>query len=786
VISAALTFLNRNSASVLITAAAFSLFGLWVSIPQDVYRGSTLDHLYERYVAKEEIRPRVFETGISVRLNREAPPVAALEEALREEPWTKIEKNPSIGIPGIALRAGSSQAAIAQRILASNKATWDQISDSLPQAPIVQAVRTVHSTSSREDASLKMASNTRVLKVPPDFMTQPESTEPHPITLSKSKTGLTRDQLLAAIFLPMAKNHVHQEKSNKNIFKPEISLAHNSISSAGTKIVSAPAQANADASLMEADSTRRRPVLATALRDEVSASSAAIAPSGHQIMIRGNIELSGGLALTHAQDRIAVVREARGQFVESGAVWIREARYEIFVESLEGHLVAEVRSPQGEVVGRGQLALSTVVTSDERKTIDGISLRVQPVSTGFSGRVQSAYSSSSTGTSSAAHSISKGIRGAKVEFQQTPVETRTVSGGIFEVSKFAEGSRVQATVRAKDHWPTMVGLTTGSEPIVPVFSNRMMEAFVSLTAPPEMKQGDLQNLRETKGVVWGRVVRGSQPVAGATIEVLTEGIGEPVYFNDLMLPDASLKATGSLGLFAVPAASEGMHAIQVHLGTRMSDPVYFETKPKAVFNLELDVLKASEVESRIYDAFRPDQNLSAELRVFGHAKARKIQIDTNNNAGKVAPIKFAHLGTPTIIDVSAGAEYLAVRVTRNPESRFFDVPLVPRAWYDRVVASVRHNAPHMTGNVIGFVEGMRYRVMIEEESLSGPAKVVYFDARGEIVSNEYGVAGGGFLLLGLKEGMRTVLIEAEGSDRVYAATVLVQNGVPALVSHWLR
>lgn len=827
-ISAALTFLNRNSVSVVMTASVLGLFGVWVAVPES----STLDGLYERYLAKEELKPRVFENGIAVRLNREAPPVAALEEALREQPWTTIESNPSTGIAAIALHVGTSQVAqaseaMASRILASNRQLWDRIEKhqgvvrqivtsgpsigvplaypprapsavlpNLQTTPIAPPVRVARPSGIREGVSFAQAQGARTSTLSKtnrrleEFSIQPTDSA-SPKTISLSKTGLTRDQLLAALFLPFSDSNPNGNKpsASRNIFQPNPIKPVASTPSSGTTIASA-SRASAsqrvkpEPTLSENQGAREMTV--AEVREIAARASGALAPAGRQIMIRGPLELSGGLALTHARDRIAVVRESRGQFIESGSVWIREARYEIFVESMEGHLVAEVRSPQGEVVGRGQIALSSLETSDQRKTLEGVVLKVQPVATGIAGRVQSAYSSSSTGTSSGARSVSRGIAGAKVDFLQTPSGTRTVSGGMFEETKFAEGSRVIASVSAKDHWPTLANLMTGVEPVVPIFSKKMMEAFVSLTAPPDISPRALDELKEEKGVVWGRVTRGANAVSGATVEVLTEGIGEPVYFNDLMLPDPKMKATGPSGLFAIPAASEGLHALQVHLGKRISDPVYVQAQAQSVVALELDVLKASEVEGRVYEAFRPEKAIEAELRVMGHVKSRRMNIAASVDSQTASIVKLAHLGMPSILDVAAGAEYLAVRVIQNPETRYLDVPLVTRSWYDGVLARMRYNSPPATGNVIGFIQGLRYRVMVEEESLTERAKVVYFDDRGEMISQEYGVPGGGFMLLGLKDGLRTVLIEAEGSGRVYAVTVLVQEGVPAMVSHWLR
>ncbi len=751
-----LSAFRKNSLSIVLSGAALTSYGGWLSLPES----ASIQSIYDRYFAREESRPRVFEEGVTIRLNRDAPPVAALEEALRDQPWASIERAPGLNVRPTELKIQPMAAErIAIRILSDNESFQRQLANS-KSATIAQPVRIVPIEKSRSiarenrgGAAFAPVADLASDVAPPNRPLEKlvEVPETKSVSISMSKTGLSREQILAALFGPLAQNSRDLKTS-----------ARRQVFAAAPKSIPPAVAAGLVPDSIDTPAIAARVV-------------GMVAPAGRQIMIRGPIELSGGLALTHAKDRIAVLRESRGQFVESGAVWIREARYEIFVESLEGQLVAEVRSPQGDVVGRGHLELSSVVTSSNGKTVEGAKLKVRPVTPGLAGRVQSAY----TAGVSASTLVSRGVQGARVESLNTPSVVSTTSGGHFEDARFTEGSRVVANIQAKDHWPTIVSLVAGEDALVPVFSKKMMQAFVSLTSKDE-KAAALS--LKTSGVIWGRVTRSGETVAGAELNVLTEGAGDPVFFNDLMLPDASMKKTGANGLFAVPGVSKGLHGLQVRLGKRLSDPVFVEADVQSVASLELDVMRASEIPARAYDAFRTETAVNVELRPMGHLKTRKISVA--GEAGTL--VKLANMGRPTILEVEGGAEYLSTRTIQNPDTRHLELPMVQRSWFDRAVGNFKYNNPPQTGNIIGFIQGSRFRVSMEAQALSRNAKIVYFDSRGELSDKEYGEPGGGFILFGVNNGLQTVLVESDGTDRIFAATTLVEDGYVASLSHWLR
>lgn len=754
--------IRQNGVSLLISSTALGGYGGWMVLPDS----ASVHMIYERYVASEESRPRLFDEGVAIRLNREAPPVAALEEALRDQPWAAIEPAPGFGVKPTELKLSASGGEnVALAIIADNK-KWQEAAIAatvVPRAPVAAPASYLPSLSPARVLEQKRVANTPPVRRGTSFAYAPaevSNAAPRPLPpapavvateISQKQLGLSREQILAAIFMPIA---TPAGGGAKGAGQP----------SSITVATAAAAPANqVDRRAIEND---------RAVGQFTKTDNGALAPKGRQILIRGSIELAGGLALTHAKDRIVVLREVGGQLVETGAVWIREARYEIFVESLEGSLIAEVRAPQGDVVGRGLTDLAKIEVTNHQRKVEGLSLKVNPVVSGLVGRVQSAYSSVSKENGS----MPKGLQGARVDVDQTPYSSRTVSGGFFENPRFAEGSRVVVRARAKEHLPTVAMLTAGYDQILPVYTKKMMAAFSALAS--EIRPTP----KKPAGLVWGRVARAGESVAGAKIHMLTEGIADPIYFNELMLPDATLTATSSNGLFAVASATAGLHSLQVESTGRISDPILFPAEEGAVSSLDLDTAKVSQVTAKGFDAFRTDWPLRTELRPLGHVKSRRVSIQ--GESGRV--VKILNMGQPVAFDVDAGPDYVPTRVVQNAETRAMVLPMVQRGWFDRVLGRLRYNAQTGTGNVIGFIQGQRFKVSIDEQAAGAAAKILYFDSSGEITGDRYGEAGGGFILLGVKEGLRTLVVEADGSDRLYAATVLVEGGIVSSLSHWLR
>ncbi|MBL7686888.1 MAG: hypothetical protein JNJ49_02565 [Bdellovibrionaceae bacterium] len=723
---------QRTSISYLswaISAVAIGFYGAYLAMPTE----SSFEAIYTRYLAKEEPRARVFEEGVKLRFDREAPPIAALEEALRDQPWATIERSPGLSVKATELKAETqSVEKLAGRIIADNQRVWAEIRAA---RPVVAPAVIEH----RQALSTAALSSVRALPAAPT-----ERFVNPPVVISAAKLGMTRDQILASLFMPIA------NQKNVNWNQPSARTAERAIAQTPPRPVAvSPTESPLTMGLTDGPVGR-------------------VAPQGRQILVRGPIEFSGGLAVTHAGDRLVVQREAEGRSAEAGSVSLRDAHYEIYVESLDGLLVAELRAPHGEIVGRGHFELSKIQVTPDQRRVDGVLLKVTPVVTGVAGRVRSAYA---TGP------MDHGIRGARIAVPQTAIKTQSQGGGFFEEHRLAEGSRVVARVNAKEHRPTIATLLTGKESIVPMYSDKMISAFEGLTR---------EQVVANQGLIWGRVVRNGSPVPGARVEVLTEGAMKPIYFSELMLPDKSTTMTASNGLFAIPIVEGQVHAIQIVSGEKYSEPVFAVVDAGAVAPLELDLAMRSVYSARAFDAFRTEWPLAVDVRPTGHAKNRTIRLLREATAERPHRVGLTHLGHPVSLDVEAGPEYLRTRVIQNPDTRYLIMPMVQKAWFDRLVGRVRYNAAMSDGAAIGFIQGARFKVEVAAESLGADARIIYFDSRGEILEQPYGEAGGGFVILGLKSGMQTIVVKADGSDQVFASTLMIEHDTVATVNHWLR
>src|SRR5690606_1189436 len=69
------------------------------------------------------------------------------------------------------------------------------------------------------------------------------------------------------------------------------------------------------------------------------------------------------------------------------------------------------------------------------------------------------------------------------------------------------------------------------------------------------------SLNEQPNIIWGQVKLDGKTVSGVEVHVESDPSLIPVYFNDLMLPDAKLNVTSANGIFAFIDVSPGYHSL---------------------------------------------------------------------------------------------------------------------------------------------------------------------------------------------------------------------------------
>ena len=694
--------------------------------------------------SSQKSEARIFTQGVSIEIDRSSPAYAALEDSLMEDTQPSVEDSFN----------GSSVERRASEILISGKASAAPIAEKIVKDIKREEALYAQEHAARERAALAVvqALTTPQAKIELATAEKPkasaeaskaEATTPieHPtVVLSLADLGVkSRAELAERLSAPIqqAAREVDMARSSrvaKNLREPQSAVTANPVRTLA---------------LNESAKTELRENQNEGLR---------------QIVISGNLEFTGGIAVTSANDRVVIYREEDGEKLEPGAVWLRDARYEIFVDRPVGRLVAELRAISGEVLGRGLYDLDQLpklAASQYRAT--GVQVKLGPVPHGIAGRVV---------TGAVANSKVFGLQNASVSFEQLPFQTVAGKDGAFDEPTLLEGSSVVTRTERQGSWGTLAIAHAGQSLDVSLYSDQAMRALIKAAAPTEM------NSDRSSAYIWGRIVRDGRPVAGAKVDLMTtDRPMKPIYFNKLGMPDPTLTASSSNGLYAFFPVPPGAHALQAADSHGITEPNLFPTDARTVTQVDLELKVSQAAKVRVFDAFKTDFPLTAEV------------VSTGRNQGVMVPregeakVTFTGGTGLLILDSDAGSSYEKVRVSVSRTSKVVDFPMIQSSWLEGLRASQRVNAEPGTGTIVGFVRGSApYQIALDEKSLAATSRVVYFDASGKISRTQFGESGGGFAVFNVPTGFRTILIQPSGTTRALGAAVLVDTTAVNVIS----
>lgn len=687
------------------SAVGIGVYSTWVVSP-DLFSKASQQSL--TWVGVQSLpQPRTFKDGVAISMNREAPPVAALEEVLRTEPWGQIEPlAESIKTEPVPLRVGDSGLVM---IMAS---------------ALIQA--------SPEPKPIKAVADTVQAEVSPKRKTLAEMERPK----SPAATSFSREQVLAALFGMIAKT---EQQSRKPTVVNGDSL--------GTAI----REVKADRESRSAQLFAKNPGKNLNRSDEPAHTG-----SG-SLVIRGHIELTNGLAITNSRDKVVVSRVWNGRIQEAGSVWLRDGRFEIYVDQLVGSLNAELRSPGGALLGRGSVDLQSLSIAGRARRIDDLPLKLTPVQTGIIAKVDGFDSKAKTKL-----------------FYSGPKSTEQPLNDSGEVSdsSFADGSVTFGAIQRPGFVTTALPLIAGQ-----VTKSRLIQTKtfqeIQDSASFEVKEVAARTLVQL------RIHRSGIPVSGIEVEPLTEGSGRVVY-PESEKPNQS----GRDGLVHVVGAMPGTHFFVVRRDKAISDPIAVEVFDEMATDIELDISLSVRPVVQAFDVLDPAQApLPVNVRPLGHPKARMVHVQPL----EPKEVKLASLGQPSILDLDSGPDYMPMRITHSPLSNQITAPFIRRAWLDSLIGFLKFNAPKDSGTIAGFVQSGRFQIELSPDAIvQGGTRIVYLSPSGEPLDQNYGVSGGGFIALGVKSGLQTVVVHSDRSDRKLVLDVLVEPSILSTLVHWVR
>jgi len=469
--------------------------------------------------------------------------------------------------------------------------------------------------------------------------------------------------------------------------------------------------------------------------------------------LNGQLEMTGGLAFVGAPENTLVVkRVVDGQVHEKGRIWINEGRFEIFVRTVTGQLIAELLGRDGRVLGRGEMNLvhiRDVPTKDNR--IYDIRISLRPTTETASMRAISGYSHGQQVIP---------VREARMEIQNYTQPSKVTDEGYYSEPTLTHESSYVARAQAPKHWSTLIVGQAQRPQDVRLFSDKLMTALIGLEANNGMDRKEAQ----LASVVWGQIRKGGKPADGIVVQMA--GSYQPVYLNEMYLPDPTLKATSSNGHFAFVNVRRGVQALRVSANGRTYPAQVFPTEDKHVSYVELELEDRVVSQFKVMDVLNLGTPLEARLRMVGTEDIISLK-----GQGLV---QYAKGADPFMVEAEAGPEYEISRVTLTGKPQNVHIPMIRRDWLTGLFNKYNVLALPGRGMIVGFVDDQDFEVQLTGYAAKERMHIVYFDAQGNPVQARNGIAGGGFVIFNAPMGLQTLYVHPTHSKDTYAQVVVAE------------
>lgn len=471
------------------------------------------------------------------------------------------------------------------------------------------------------------------------------------------------------------------------------------------------------------------------------------------LWLNGQIEMTGGLAFTGRETQMAVKRVVDGQVLEKGRIWISEGRFEIHVKSATGQLVAELATPEGRVLGRGEVNLvhlQDIPTNDNR--IYDIRIAMRPTAEGATIRAVSGYSHG--------HQVIP-VKEARIEIQNYLEPQKVNDEGYVGQPNLHSKSTFVARATAPKHWASIVIGQAEKPQDIKLFSNTLVEALIGLktTGVGEAK------IAGKSGIVWGQIRKDGKNAAGVSVQMA--GSYQAIYFNEAYFPDPKLTATSANGLFAFINVQRGVQALRVQANGKTYPAQVFPTEEKHVSYIELELEDRVVTQFKVVDVLNMNSPVEARIRMVGTEEVVPLR-----HSGMV---EYSNGANPFMVEAEAGVEYELSRVTLSGRPQNIFIPMIRRDWLTNIFNSQNILSLPGRGIIVGFIDDEDFDVELTGYGPQEKMQIVYFDARGNVLQDrKSGKAGGGFIIFNAPLGLQTVYIHPLQSKETFAQVAVAE------------
>jgi hypothetical protein len=480
------------------------------------------------------------------------------------------------------------------------------------------------------------------------------------------------------------------------------------------------------------------------------------------LWLMGQVEMTEGLAFVGPETQMTIQRVFNGHAFEAGRIWISEGRFEIRVKEPVGYLVAELRTRQGRVLGRGEINLLDLRALPAREDrVANLRIPLRPTTDGVAFHAVS-------GHSYGAHKMP--VTTASVEVQAYSQPQKVNEEGLAVEPGLSRDSSFVARAVARDHWPSIVVGQAREPQDIRLFSKSLVNALINLNS-----EGSRSTRKEIaqKSVIWGRLVQDGRPAQGAQIEMA--GDYKPIYFDEMYIPNPKLNATSSNGLFAFINVRRGVQALRVKAGDRTYPAQVFPTENRHVSYVELNIRSREISQFKVFDAFDSSKAVQASLRMVGTNEVLPV--------GKDDFVEYAVAANPFMVEADAGGEFEVSRVTVTGNPHVVHVPMVGRSWMYELAQSRQIYQASTRGAVVGLIDDGGYEVELTGYPSGETMQIVYFDAQGKPLNSRTGITGGGFAIFNAPPGLQTLYVHGNQTRETFSQIVVAEPTFVSVVTH---
>jgi len=474
--------------------------------------------------------------------------------------------------------------------------------------------------------------------------------------------------------------------------------------------------------------------------------------SRHPI-ISGQIEMIGGLAVLGEQSQIEVRWKGGGEEIE-GEVSQSTGEFRFAVPRINaGKIYAYLRDEKNRVIGRGEYDLEGAA-SPEQKTLQGVSVIVEPMLKGIKGRVKSAYSTDGYFMPVVNASVSA----------TTANQEQSNEIGEFQIAGLSTDSTYLAEVESPDYWGLRALAAADQETVFTMFSSKMIQSLLDITG---------NNTPGHQGVVWGEIRdKKGRPLAGAVAALSTAEAMGPIYFNALGIPDTRLRATTDNGLFAFVKVRPGLHVVMSEFGKT--------ELPSAVVSVSNGYVTYARIRNRkiqltgqVIDAVTGGA-INASVALIG--SSAKQATDSSGHFKMTAPASDPVVFIET--KTQSPEYYLCRQAVSRSQTRNMTLQTFKKSWLEAQLKPAQAEQDPKLGLAIGIVGGSDYNVTVDNELDYNDNNIFYFNEKGMLEAGRpYGLNGGGFVLTNLRPGVHTIIIHSAQGDLVSTKIFVAQKGV---------